>query len=315
MKKINLIIGDDLNSTNEHVNKLLAEATLEKYELNNLEDFEKYLSSGLNLSLFPENTIQVISLSNKVLKHIEKEDSGFVNLIKRISFYKQIVIVLAFDKKQIVDSNFINQIKPVANIVECTKLKYWQTAQIKEKIKQIGSELNLKFEESALTLITDYYKDKLDNLRSDIQKLQLYLLPDNKVSEKNIKELFSGVFNIEDLYKSIILHKDKEIFSLLNNIKQAHPVLYIIASLQNKLRQALKIRISLDEKLNKNQIAKVLGINLYKLEKEIVTLKNISTTYLKNIVSKLSEIEYKLKSGIINDSHALELFVLGNSTI
>ena len=59
-----------------------------------------------------------------------------------------------------------------------------------------------------------------------------------------------------------------------------------------------------------SQISKELGLNYYMLEKEFNLLKQVSVLYLKQVIKALSDIEYKLKTGIVRENEVLDLLVL-----
>ena len=46
------------------------------------------------------------------------------------------------------------------------------------------------------------------------------------------------------------------------------------------------------------------------LEKEFLQLKNVSLSYLKEVIKTLSDIEFRLKTGIIREDEALDILIL-----
>lgn len=298
--------GDDSFLLNKKVNDISSSATYESLNLNEVSDLEALYSQGFNLPLFSTEIVLKIFLSTKCFKHLEKDSSVFLDLIKSISEYKTIIFVFYVDKldktikKQILDNGFFSAIKELAQIEECSKLKPWQIDEIKKKIKFLASEYNLSFSDTALEIFTDCFKEKLDNLPSELQKLQTYLLPENFVSEELVKTMYLGSSTIDNLYNSILHKKYNSISSLINEITNMYHPLYLLASLQNKLRQALHLKL----------YKEFPGLHPYRVDKELEELKSVSVERLKNIISTLSTIELKVKSGVVKDKSALDLLIV-----
>ena len=101
---------------------------------------------------------------------------------------------------------------------------------------------------------------------------------------------------------------------MANNINALQPLLYTLASHQSKFRQSIQLKSLQESSCEINQIAKITGLHPYRIEKEIMRLEKVSLNYLKCLALKLSDCEFKLKSGIISSDKALDMVIL-NSTI
>lgn len=58
-------------------------------------------------------------------------------------------------------------------------------------------------------------------------------------------------------------------------------------------------------------IASILGIHPYRVKLAIINSKNYESDHLLNILSKLADLDYDIKTGNANKELALELFILG----
>lgn len=324
--KIYLLYGDDKNLILERIGEITKQLSethknnfkKEKTDLINLEDIELFYSQGSNMSLFPENTILELYCSPKCFKQIEKEHLNFIDLLERISAYKTVILIFYFEKydkiikKQILGSEIFQKLKTESHHEECVKLKYWQINEIKEKIKTISLKSNIKFEENALDMFVDCFKEQQDLIPCEINKLQTYLLPDNAVTESVLENLYLNNISIDELYRSVINSELNSVFTFLEQLTKSKSPLYLIASLQAKLRQALQIKTYLESNINIYQISKLTGINSYRLEKEKPELNKISVSTLRKILNCLSNVEFKVKTGVVSPDNALDLFLISS---
>lgn len=322
MNKINLLFGNDSVLISEKLSKIKKdlssslELNVENIKLSKIEEIGLFLNQGSNLSLFPQNSLLVVNIVFKALKSLEKEAEAFSSLIKSISHSKAVVLVLEIErvdkntKKQLLSSPCFEPIKNDLVVEEFIKLRSWQQDEIKERILAFAKSYNLKFETSALVLFVDCFKENLDLVNCELSKLQVYLLPENTITEKVIKELYIPSSNIDDLYEIMLGVSKKSVSTILHGITESGEVLYNLAVLQNKLRDALKIKSFQQVGMNAYQISKEIGIHSYRVELEIRKLSKAKLNDLKDAVLRLSDIELKLKSGLIKEKNALDFLLL-----
>ncbi|MBI3589919.1 MAG: hypothetical protein HY094_00900 [Candidatus Melainabacteria bacterium] len=326
MNKIYILYGNNSLCISDRIKEILKELSsndtrnvfVQRHKLSAAEDLDFLFNSCANLLLFTDDCLLQIDTSIKFLQTANKNSPQLTNFIKSFANYKTIVFVVNVErvdkntKKQIYDLSVLKELSGSAQIEEFVKLKAWQINDIKAYISQLLKNYDLKFENNALNLFADYVKDDIENLNSELGKLQTYLLPENLVTVNTVKDLYFVSFKIEDLYKSIIQRDYLSSVSFMNQISKSFNSLYLIAVLQNKLRQALKIKSFSDISLNPFQISKLTGINSYFVEKEIISLKKTSSDCLKRIILNISQIELKIKSGVIKESNSLEMILLGS---
>lgn len=322
MNKIHFLFGNDSVLISERLSKIKKdlssslELNVENVKLSKIEEISLFLNQGSNLSLFPQNSLLVINIVFKALKSLEKEAEAFSSLIKSISNSKAVVLILEIEradkntKKQLLSSPCFEPIQSDLLVEEFIKLRSWQLDEMKDRIQVSAKLFDLRFEPNALALFVDYFKENLDLVNCELSKLQVYLLPENTITEKVIKELYMPSSNIDDLYEIMLSVSKKSISTVLHGIAESGAVLYNLAVLQNKLRDALKIKSLQEIGMNGYQISKEIGIHSYRVELEIRKLSKVKINDLKDAVLRLSDIELKLKSGLIKDKNALDLLAL-----
>ncbi len=322
MEKIFFIYGSDYTAITSQINEVKEQIgnsnslTVENRVLSKLDDIELFFNQPSSLSLFQNSSLEIIDLNVRAFNHLEKQSEEFVDFIKNRSNNKFIIVILYIEKldkataKKISESILFKQLKTTSEFKEFNKLMPWQIDQIKEKIIKSSKNYNLNFNQEALDLYAEHIKDNLNNLEHELKTIQLYLLPNDLVNRNCINTLFKTVVNIDDLFDAVVGYRLVPVSKLNLLLDKFDSPLYIIAALQNKFRQALSVKAHMELNVGIYQISKLLGLNSYKLEKDIVKIKNVSSGFLTDIISKLSELEFKTKTGFVSDKHIIDLLLI-----
>lgn len=183
---------------------------------------------------------------------------------------------------------------------------YWQLNEIKNKVLTSAKKYNLKFEKDALDNFVGIFKEKQHLIKKELEKLSTYLMPETLVSNEVINTLYSSSYNIDEIYSMILSGSFNT--SAIDTLNRSD--LYILSALQNKLRRSYELKVYAESKMTKDQISKLTELHPYRVEKELQALKNVSLDFLKSAIHKLSEIEFKVKRGMINSANALEIFLV-----
>lgn len=286
--------------------------SVEEYDLTSEDSINDLLSTGVGIPLFVNNQLVQIKFSLKLIQKIDQNNELLLDLIKyltSISVNKIIIILLITEKydadikNRINNSVFLNKIKSISDTKEFVKLNYWQLDEIKAEIISVSKSYDLSFEPEALHSFLEYIKNNYGNLDSEIAKISLYILPSKKVTVRDINELCSIDFTVEDLFESIIENSKDTLMNKITSVPiLTKPPLYLLAALQNKFRIVFHMKLLNDLRLDKYQISKAVGVHYYKVEKELADVKNVNSKQLQAIISFLSNLEYKIKSGFINES-------------
>lgn len=320
MKKIFTFIGDDLNSITKSLEEMIClkskEIKLEKpeartYKLTSLCDLETFFENESNLKLFPEKGFLKIFVGAKLLNELNTDAESFVSFLNNLSRNEYIFLVFSydkFDKKQI--SKILLKLKSLSEIFEFQSLKFWQQDKIRDKILHAAKKHDLNFKSDALDLFLETIKNDTDKIEQEISKLSLYLLPQKDVSIDLIKQIYSLSFNMDDFFDFVIGYKPINILDFTEKYRDLSSSLYLLAVLQAKLREALKIKICIESNTPLKEVASLVNIHPYKLKLISEKIKNKSLNYLTKLVINLSSIEYKLKTGKTNDSSFIDLITL-----
>ena len=323
-KKYNFLLGDDALAIELRVKEIVYEldcSTVEKINIDSAESVEKLLQLLTTQSLFSTKSILCVKINSKTLKLLgEITDSLFKILLSQVAF-KSIVFVFFESKidknvrKQLESSNVFQSLKNECLLEEFFKPNYWQTAQIKSYLLNFASKLELVFDKDALELFVEGVKDDLDTVYTELQKLKIFLLPNNRVTSEIVERNYFSGLNIEGFYEKILTRDFNLMNQTIQELSATYSPLYLLAVLQNKLRASYKIKLfSTTQNMNAAQISKLIGIHPYKIELEMKKLSGIALDYLSSLICKLSDIEYKIKKGTVSTNNSFDLIALvGNS--
>ncbi|QHI73346.1 DNA polymerase III subunit delta [Aminipila terrae] len=162
---------------------------------------------------------------------------------------------------------------------------------------------------------TGYFHKEADytlyNLENDIRKIIAYsegqeiLLSDVLATVSG--NLETSVFAMLD---AISIGRKDEAYILLNALLSAGENLYMILSLiASQFETILEVKEMLEEGKNQKQIQGILKIHEFRIKKAMSFAGRYSVNNLRKILTKVYEIDRNIKTGILEQNLALELFI------
>ena len=324
MNKIYFLYGDDETIISEKEKDILAEVNsnnhlnllCEKIFLNTVDEIDIFLNREPNLSLFPQLSVMKVFLTVKSFKLLEKEIERFMSLIAMAAGFKTLILILHIEKFDKNIKNYLSnsllykELKNGSEIREYIKPKYWQKEEIRARVVQLSEKHKLIFENEALNIFVECFKEKVDLIETEIIKLQLYVYPSNTILVKLVKELYFSTFNIDEIYTTLLQSKFNSLINIVESFNITSSVMYVLIALQNKFREALQIKLLFQAGVNSFQMSKNLGIHQFRLENELKQLKTVSLNHVKYLIDALSDLEFKLKNGVIKEKEVLNILFL-----
>ncbi len=172
---------------------------------------------------------------------------------------------------------------------------------------------NYKMDEDALAKFVELVPNDYYTIENEINKLKIYKDTDLNITLEDVLNITTNNVDVS-LFKLMdaIIDNNKDI-----SLKYYHDMLLynmepmqIIIALANKYRLMYQIKILKKQGYKDNEIASSLKQN----PKYIYVLNNISnkysTSYLLNELKNLANLDYEIKSGKIDASLGLELYII-----
>lgn len=265
-----------------------------------------------NLLIEIESNYLFMRGGKKAASVSEAQLKKLVNIIETLNdnIYVLFVCKIAKDSGKKIDSasKIVKTISKVGKIEEFPAFKSYQEKNILAWLKQMALKKKIKITDNAGLLMVHNIGTELRRLDSELEKLKLLVYPSDIVEVKHVKEISADHENIF-LLADLLLKQDKlnSIIELHKLYENNHPV-KIISTLQTIVRKWLKLKL---ESKNKSifEVSKLLNIHKFVVEKDLNKLKDISVNQLVDLKQKLTDCEYKIKSGDIEPEISLELLV------
>ena len=278
----------------------------EKEILNDTESFFNNINSG---SLFDKEKIILIKrVTDKIYKIIEE-----INQKKT----KDIKIILnsgALDKK----SKLRNLFEKNKDMI-CVAY-YPDTNEILLKLAKSFLERNkISISNQDINLIVNKCGGDRIFLKNELNKIFYYSVNKKKISTDNIKKLVNLAenYNISELIDNCLAKNEKKTLNILNeNNFNNEDCILITRTFINKSKKILKLSEEFQNNKNIDQVISSAKPPIFWKDKEI-TMQQIykrNPKDLKNLIYKLSELEFYIKKNINNSLKLITDFILNQSS-
>ncbi|MBP3384156.1 MAG: DNA polymerase III subunit delta [Firmicutes bacterium] len=151
----------------------------------------------------------------------------------------------------------------------------------------------------------------LYNLENDIRKIVAHC-EGEEVLEADVSMTISTNLetNVFAMLDAISRNRKDEAYRLLHNLLVGgESVFGLLSLISSQLELILEVKEMREEGLVPAQIQKVLGIHEFRVKKAWSVTEKYSVSQLKKILSKAYEIDGNIKSGLLEQTLALELFI------
>ena len=290
-KKIKELTNDKLDNST-YTTYDLEEHTIETV----IEDLDTF-------SLLTEGKIIVV-------KHIEllsSEDKNTKQLLKYLDNSSKCNTLILISNKLDSRKKITKELK---NKTTYIKLESDPLDTIKKILK------DYKLSKDVINLILEYTNSNIDAINNECEKLINYKLDEKEITLEDAKKLLHKHRTDEnqilfDLIKFIALKDKKNSLIKYKNLKELQiDDMAIIGLLESQLRLMFQTALLKEQRLSKNEIAKQLDIHPYRIEKTIELLYSTSKEEIKELIKKLADLDYKIKSGQLTTKDFFEMFII-----
>lgn len=151
----------------------------------------------------------------------------------------------------------------------------------------------------------------LYNLENDIRKIIAYS-EGEEILLSDVLATVSG--NIETsifaMLDAISIGRKDEAYILLNSLLSSGESVYMVLSLiASQFETILEVKEMLEEGKNQKQIQGILKIHEFRIKKAMSFAGRYSVSNLRKILTKVYEIDRSIKTGVLEQNLALELFI------
>ena len=186
--------------------------------------------------------------------------------------------------------------------------------EMKGWLKRQFGVLGLEIEENAVELFFEYVHNDLIKAKGEVEKLLNYVGDRKVVTIRDVASVVSdeGETNVFALIKAIN-QKDKNktmeiYYSLLNAGNDQIKLLNLIYRSMKDSYTSLKL---IENGKNQNEIASFLGVSPGRAYYIMKDAKNFDIKTLEEDLIKIGDLDFKIKSGLIDKVSGMELFLFG----
>ena len=186
-------------------------------------------------------------------------------------------------------------------------LKQWLIKKLTEK--------GISFEIAAIDLLLQLTKAKMDTLYQELEKIDLYFLneSDKQLTAPIVRQLITRQQeeNIFLLTDAILQHKTQEAYHIYRDLlTQNEEPLKLLILIGNQFR-LMKQTLGLSKQgYPEGEMAKALGMHPYRIKMAHQQARRFSQEAIEKYLYQIAELDYKIKTGAIQNELALELLIL-----
>ena len=315
MENIYLIYGNENYLIKKKLDEIITKNNIEK------DNIIRYNLDEVNVSeaIIEASTVSMFQTSKLIIcegcKFLTGENKKEINnnidmLLEYINHpFSDVYLVFIVEKEKLDDrKKIVKELKKLSKVVECKKIEnYNLNSYLENYIKDKGYIITSK----NINLIISIAGLDLANLINEIDKLLIYKDTDKNISEDDIKNLIC--VNIEDnifaLTNAIMNNQKEKIIKIYKDlISMGDDEIKLIATLANQFRLLLQVKLMKNNGYSDNEMISTLKEHPYRIKLAKNSL--FGEDKLKDKILKLSELDYKIKSGNIDKNLGLELFLL-----
>lgn len=247
---------------------------------------------------------------------------------------KKIVIIknienLNDDKKTTHLINYLDNSNP-DNLLILTTTKFNGTKKINKTLKEKTNFIKLesnpntviknllkdyKLEPGVINKISIYSNNNIDIIKTECDKLINYkddkTITVSDVEKLVVKHLGDSSNIIFDLVKYISSSDKKRALEQYKLLQEYNiDDISLIGLIESQLRLLEEVSIYKKEGLYKDDIATKLNIHPYRIQKTMELLSTTNISSINNLIKNLSEIDYKVKSGLIDSKDCILMYII-----
>ena len=219
------------------------------------------------------------------------------------------------------------------NLLILTTTKFNATKKINKELKKktnyikLETDLNKEIknilqgyevESGVITKIIEYSNNNIDIIKSECDKLKQYKFDTKKITKEDvetivIKHIGESTQIVFDLIKDIAIKDKKRAIIKYEKLKKYNvDDIALIGLLESQLRLMIQIIMFSEKNYTNKDIAATLNIHPYRIEKTKELLRYSNKKDVCNMIKNLSNIDYKIKSGQIDNKDAIFMYIINN---
>lgn len=269
---------------------------------------DKMLEACEGNSLFSDTSVVLVNEPYFLIRKCDDRETE--NLLRYVSqpLYETLLIFYTYQNNFNSKLKLFKDISANAQVITLNSLDY---RNFNSYVKTRVNEEKLDISKDAAFLLNNMCKRNATLLNRNLEILKLY--PD-KIDQKAVSRLCSSL-DENDTFELVNALTARDVSKALaverRLLSENDSALSVIGLLANQLRFLYYISYLVSQGKKRNEILEIAGINEYRLNKAMESLKDLRMHQIIKLLSLLSELDISCKSDTsVPDQMRFELFIL-----
>ena len=279
------------------------------YDLNN-DSISSVLVEASTVSMFSEKKLIICDNSQFLTanKSLSEDELGELTKYLGNSFEDVFIIFIVRDEKVDSRKKITKLITKVSKVYECNKIESYRLSNyISDYIRDQGYSIS----SSTVELIISKVGYELSNIIKELEKMFIYKGEDKKITKEDVEEVITNNLekNIFELTNAITNREKDKINKVYNQlIKSGEDPIKLIVTLSNQFRLIMQVKLMRTGGYSEKEIVSILKEHPYRINLAMKSTYNIEN--IKNILLKLSNLDYEIVTGKTDKYFGFEMFLL-----
>jgi DNA polymerase-3 subunit delta len=315
MGNIYLYTGDEKYRINSKIQTVVKDADVDEYNVTTYDLDEASISDVIRDALTPpfmcEQKVVIVKnpkflTSEKSL--LEEQANEFIKyLLKPMD--TTILIINAANLKLDERKEVVKKLKKVAqqsDNKELTEVEFYGWLKRQCDLSQV------EIKEDAIKHFYSLVGKSMLNAKNELDKLICYvgtkgIITTDIINRVSVKEIQNDVFALSN---AIIDHNRSKVINLYRDLtKLGNDVNFLFALVAKSMREILSVSLMLKAGYKQQEIATTLNVSTGKAFYLVKYARSMDLHTAESYVLKLGELDYKIKSGLIDPKTGFEFFL------
>ena len=211
-------------------------------------------------------------------------------------------------------SKLFKAITSVGRAVELGKqdentLLRWVAGMVRKEMRQM--------DDSTLRFFVSKVGTDMENIQQELEKLFCYTMDRGQITAKDVETICTTQIgnHIFDMINAVAEHKQRKALDYYNELLALkEPPMRILFLLTKQFKQLLEVK-ELDRAGHaRKEIATMVGLHPFVAGKYQDQAKRFKSKELREIIEESADIEERVKTGLLSDTLAVELFIMKYSS-
>ena len=309
-----LIFGEENYLINEKIKDIKKSIKVEddnviSYDLTN-DSISSVLVEASTVSMFSDKKLIICDNSlfltaNKSLSEEELKD--LTNYLEN-SFEDVYILFIVREEKVDSRKKITKLINKISKVFDCNKIdSYKLNSYVGDYIRDKGYSIS----SSSVELIISKVGYELSNIIKELDKMFIYKGEDKKITKEDIEDVITNNLekNIFELTNAIVNKEKNKVIKIYNElIKSGEDPIKLIVTLSNQFRLILQVKLMRNGGYSEKEIVTILKEHPYRINIAMKSLYDENT--LKDILLRLSNLDYEIVTGKTDKFFGFEMFLL-----